>query len=95
MTHDETSRPVFAIVKRGEVQLFFNQATSPAVGRDRAEGACDVYFRVQGVDELAAELGARRAQILDGPEDRVYGQRELVIEDCNGLVLGFGEELRG
>jgi hypothetical protein len=30
--------------------------------------------------------------ILEGPENRVYGQRELVVRDCNGLVLAFGEE---
>jgi catechol 2,3-dioxygenase-like lactoylglutathione lyase family enzyme len=92
VTHDEASRPVFGIVKRGEVQLFLNQADRPEVRRDRAEGAYDVYFHVRGVDALAAELLARGARILDGPEDRVYGQRELVIEDCNGMVLAFGEE---
>ena len=35
--------------------------------------------------------GTASAEILDGPEDRVYGQRELVVKDCNGLILAFGE----
>jgi len=30
--------------------------------------------------------------MLDGPEDRTYGQRELVVKDCNGLILCFGED---
>ena len=53
------------------------------------------YVHVAGVDALAAELRACGAAILNGPETRIYGQRELVIRDCNGLVLAFGEATRG
>jgi len=56
-----------------------------------ADGSYAAYIHITGVDALAAELRARGAEILDEPEDRVYGQRELVIRDCNGLVLAFGE----
>jgi catechol 2,3-dioxygenase-like lactoylglutathione lyase family enzyme len=84
--------PVFAIVWRNQVQVFFNRADQPDVRTGRAEGACDAYFRVIRIDELAEELRARGADIIDGPEDRIYGQRELVISDCNGLVLAFGED---
>jgi hypothetical protein len=38
---------------------------------------------------------ARGADIIDGPEDRTYGQRELVVKDCNGLILCFGEDTSG
>lgn len=60
----------------------------------RAEppGAYDAYLRVTGIDALAEEVSTRGADILDGPEDRVYGQREFVIRDCNGLIVAFGEE---
>ena len=60
-----------------------------------AEGAPDVYLRVTGVDVLTEELRTRGADIIDGPEDRVYGQRELVVTDCNGLILCFGEDASG
>jgi hypothetical protein len=50
-----------------------------------------VYFHVTGVDALGAELRRRRATILEGPDDREYEQRELVVRDCNGLILAFGE----
>jgi len=82
--------PLFAVVWRDDVELFFNRADAP-VARGRAPGAYDVYFRVRGVDALAAELRGRGADIVDGPADRVYAQRELVVRDCNGLVLAFGE----
>ena len=84
--------PVFAIVSRDQVQVFFNRADQPDVRTGRAEGAYDAYLRVIGIDALAEELRTRGAEILDGPEDRIYGQRELVVRDCNGLVLAFGED---
>ena len=86
---------VFAIVWRDEVQIFFNRADQPNVRLRPAEGTPDVYLRVTGVDTLAEELRTRGAQIIDGPEDRVYGQREVVVTDCNGLILCFGEETSG
>jgi catechol 2,3-dioxygenase-like lactoylglutathione lyase family enzyme len=83
--------PLFGIVQRDRVQVFFNRADAPAVRRARAAGAYDAYLRVSGLDALAAELRARGADIVEGLEDRIYGQRELVVRDCNGLVVAFGE----
>src|SRR5256886_4292119 len=85
--------PVFAIVWRDQVQVFFNRADQPVVRTGRADGASDAYFRVTGIDALAEELRARGADIIDGPEDRVYQQRELVTSDCNDLILCFGEAI--
>ena len=87
--------PVFAIVWRDEVQVFFSRADQPDVRIHPAEGAPDVYLRVTGIDALAEELRAHGADIVDGPEDRVYGQREVVMKDCNGLILCFGEDTSG
>ena len=87
--------PVFAIVWRDQVQVFFNRADQPDVRTDRGEAAPDVYLRVTGIDALAEELRTRGADILDGPEDRIYGQRELVVTDCNGLILCFGQDTSG
>jgi len=83
--------PVFAIVARDDVEVFFNQATEPVVRSRRA--GYDMFLRLDGVDALAEELQARGANIIDPPEDRIYGQRELVVEDCNGLILCFGEAI--
>src|SRR5262245_11649140 len=83
--------PVFAIVRRDEVSVYFSRSDEGPRGTGRAEDAYDVYFHIEGVDKLAADLAARGAEILDGPEDKIYGRRELVIRDCNGLVLTFGE----
>ena len=71
--------------------MFFNLGETSTLRTGRAEGACDVYLRVTGIDALADECRSRGASIVDGPEDREYGQREFIIEDCNGLRIGFGE----
>jgi len=84
--------PFFAVVWRDNVELFFNRGDGREVRTGRAEGAYDAYFRVGGIEDLAQELRARGGEILSGPENRVYEQRELVIRDCNGLILAFGEE---
>jgi catechol 2,3-dioxygenase-like lactoylglutathione lyase family enzyme len=87
--------PVFGIVRRDSVQIFFSRADGGDVRTGRAEGACDAYIQVTAVDLLAEELGRRGATILDSPEDRIYKQRELVVQDCNGLVLVFAEDTSG
>jgi catechol 2,3-dioxygenase-like lactoylglutathione lyase family enzyme len=86
--------PVFGIVGRDQIQVFFNRADGSSPRTGRAAGAYDAYLCVRGLEALAAELRARGADILDGPEIRSYGQRELVVRDCNGLILAFGEEMR-
>lgn len=89
----ETSpSPVFGIVKRDQIEVFFNRAEGVPIRTGQAAGVQAAYFRVTRVDLLAAELRVRGAEILDGPEDRSYGQRELVVRDCNGSILTFGEE---
>lgn len=85
--------PVFGIVRRDDVQVFFSRADHSQVRTGRSEGAYDAYLRVTGVDALAEELHGRGAEIIDGPDDRVYGQRELVVRDCNGLIVAFGEAI--
>jgi catechol 2,3-dioxygenase-like lactoylglutathione lyase family enzyme len=86
---------VFAIVWRDQVQVFFNRGDQPDVGTSRAEDAPAAYLRVKGIDALAEELRTSGADIIDGPEDRTYGQRELAVKDCNGLILCFGEDTSG
>ena len=83
--------PLFAIVRRDEVEVFFKRSEHADVRTGRSEAAYELYFRVKGVDALAEQLRARGADILDGPEDRIYGQRELVVRDCNGVILTFAE----
>ena len=51
----------------------------------------DAYIYVSNVDRLAAQLRAKKADIVEGPVDRIYNMRELLVRDCNGYVLAFGQ----
>ena len=85
--------PVFVMVGRGVVDIFFSQ--DPKVkgqARPRSAIAYDAYIHVNSVEALAAELKRRGAAIVEGPVTRVYGMRELIVEDCHGLRLAFGED---
>ncbi|HWV58488.1 MAG TPA: VOC family protein [Longimicrobiales bacterium] len=94
--HRDSSRPaLFGIVERGQVSIHLNQGEQARVPSRESTGGYDLYFDIRNVDALAGELVARGAEIIDGPRDRSYGQRELVVRDCNGFVLAFGEPLPG
>ena len=86
-TQTPSTPPVFGIVARDRIQVFFYRSDQP-VPRD---GGYHAYFHVRGIDALARQWRARGAEIIDGPEDTPYGQREVVIRDPNGLILAFGE----
>src|SRR3954453_22279084 len=57
--------PEWGAVGRDDVELFFNRlpAGASSSARIRAIGAYDAYFRVTGVDQLAAEFRERGALI--------------------------------
>jgi predicted enzyme related to lactoylglutathione lyase len=85
--------PQNAIVTRGNSQIFF-AGPHPGGGRSNRRShttGFDAYFRVHGLDELQQSLQKNGANILQGPELRPYGVREILIEDLNGFVLVFGE----
>lgn len=90
--HQDTTRPaLFGIVRRNQVSIHFNRVDPADLPAKPGDGGYDVYFDVTGLDALADDLRARGAELLDGPVDRVYGRRELVVRDCDGRMLAFGE----
>ena len=90
--HLDRARPVvFGIVRRDDVRVHFNRAENSNIATGSDDALYSAYFHVTGVDALAEEFRRRGAHIIDGPDDRVYGQREVVVQDCNGLILAFGE----
>ena len=47
----------------------------------------------KSVDELAQRVKAAGGKVLDGPADRPWNARELVIEDPNGYRLSFSQAI--
>ena len=87
--------PIHSIVTRGASQVFFGKGND-SVGvsnRSLKPAGIDAYFRVNGLDALVDEISAKGGAILEGPVTRSYNIRELVVKDCNGFVLVFGEDV--
>jgi catechol 2,3-dioxygenase-like lactoylglutathione lyase family enzyme len=88
--------PSFVMVQRDEVNIMFRQVRPPRTpvarpNRTVMDETFDVYVYVSNVDQLAAELRAKKADIVEGPVDRIYDMRELLVRDCNGYVIAFGQ----
>jgi len=88
--------PSFTIVRRDDIRIMFRQPrpAKPAAARPNRsvmDETFDAYIYVSDVDKLATELRARKADIVEGPVDRIYRMRELLVRDCNGYVLAFGQ----
>ena len=84
--------PVFAMVGRDEVEIHFgkrDRETGDPNESKRKDGL-DAYIWVTDVDEILKELRDRGADVVEGPVDRSYGNREIVVRDCNGFKLAFG-----
>lgn len=85
--------PVFVMLGRGVVELFFNQNPEMTTSvRPREAVGYDAYIHVTNLARLTDEFKKRGASIVEGPVERVYGMRELIVEDCHGLRLAFGED---
>ena len=86
--------PVYAIVGRDNVEIHLGKGdTNIAQGNvTRRSGGLDAYIFVKGVDDLFEEFRQRQVDIVEGPIDQIYGQREIMIRDCNGFTIGFGDD---
>jgi catechol 2,3-dioxygenase-like lactoylglutathione lyase family enzyme len=87
--------PVFTHVKRDFVSIQIGLAHRSG-GPTRAPGGVgyNTYIWTDDVDALAAELKGRGADVIEGPVDRMYPCRELVVRDVNGLTLCFAQRRR-
>ena len=90
--------PAFVMVRRDHIQIMLRQrATSAeAVARPnkaRLPDSFDAYVYVRDVDALHEEYRERGAKILYEPYDQPHQCREFEVEDMNGYVLCFGQDL--
>ena len=86
------SPPVFVHIHRDNVVLQIGNLQDPQAGT-RAPGGvgCNAYLWTNDVDALAVELRGRKADIVEGPVERQYACRELVVKDLNGLTICFSQ----
>lgn len=85
--------PVYAMVGRGGVEMHFGKADAePQVSSlNLRRVGFDAYIWVDDIHGLYDELKAAGADIVEGPVKRIYESTEVVIKDCNGFTLVFGD----
>lgn len=87
--------PVYAMVRRDSVEIHFGKAddgVATQVNEMVRRGlGNDVYVFVSDVGALLEEYSGRGVKIIEGPIRRIYGCTEIVIRDCNGFQIVFGE----
>lgn len=80
----QTTDPVpYAIVSRDGVAIHLTVEDSR-----RGKGA--MYAATDDVDTLHAELAGKGVRIVEPPDDRAYGMRDMDFNDCCGNMIGFG-----
>jgi uncharacterized glyoxalase superfamily protein PhnB len=89
--------PVFALVEWGDVPIMFKSYPGVTTGvsnqKVHADVGWDAYLWVADAHRACAEIRARGGHIVREIEETYYGCREFEVQDLNGLLLCFGEEL--
>ena len=81
--------PVFTHVRRDYVVIQIGRQQQAGPTQPPGGLGHNAYVFTDDVDALARELAGRDVTIVEGPIDRAYACRELIVRDCNGLVLCF------
>jgi catechol 2,3-dioxygenase-like lactoylglutathione lyase family enzyme len=87
---------VFAIVKRGSVEVFLNApepaiAEYPAFGNRPIGGTLTLFVHVTDVAAAHAEL-QDKVRIVMPLEKKWYGVTEFAFEDPDGYIITFAEQ---
>ena len=86
--------PEFALHSRDGCAVMFRRVPEPSLicPNERQGGTWDVFFWVDDVEALHAELGLKGAEVVYPLVVQPYGMKEFAVRDPNGYVLGFGQE---
>lgn len=85
--------PNFAMPRRENMILMLSQSDDPAMVQPK-KIIWDVYFWVQDAQKLFAEFSNKGARVFREPEyQEGYGNMEFIIEDPDGYMLAFGQEM--
>ena len=87
--------PNFVILRRDELHVMLSLAPSNhiVVPNWKVNGIWNVYFWVDDVDSLYAEVKQNGATIDYDLEDKPYNVREFGVRDLDGYDIGFGQPM--
>jgi predicted enzyme related to lactoylglutathione lyase len=94
---DSAGTPLqFAICSRDGLAIMLRKVPAPELIRpnEKQGGTWDAFFWVNDAQVVHAEFKAQGADVVYGPLiQQEYQMKEFAIRDCDGHVLGFGQEL--
>lgn len=87
--------PTFVIVQRDGMAIQLSRMDSSRGGSNRSwkNEAFDAYVWVADVDRLHREFIAKQATMLEAPSLKEYGMKEMDVQDADGYVIRFGEDI--
>ncbi len=88
--YDDGGSTIWAELTLGDAKLWFYSRPIADRGTPAMSGL--VYIFVDDVDTVAERLRGRVA-VRWGPETQDYGLRELGLEDLNGYLLVFAQDV--
>ena len=79
-------KPVYAMIERDGFQIHFAKSDVSIIktNKDFCSLSHDLIIWVPEIDEFFEELFSKNATIINGIIKCPYGNREFVIEDCDG-----------
>ena len=94
-TVPEQSPYVFAIVRSGPVEVFFNAKAAafeeyPALAGKPLGGTLTLYMEVSAVEQIYNDLKGR-VKVVMPLEKKFYGVTDFAFEDPDGYVITFAE----
>jgi|SRR5215471_6286767 len=93
----ETPPYAFCVLIKDGVEIMLQGLAGYEKPRDfgkRADGVWDAYLRVEGVAGLYEAMSkAGDVKVLEPLKKQWYGDTEFLVEDPNGYVLVFGEQI--
>jgi catechol 2,3-dioxygenase-like lactoylglutathione lyase family enzyme len=81
------------LLKRGKAALMVGWCPNERPARDIGSHSYFGYFHAGDVDALHAEFTGRGAIILQTPQDKPWGMREMLVGTPEGHRMMFGQEL--
>jgi len=95
---EDPDKPTWAQLERDSVRMMFTHGEPHThedgeVHIDEPALGGSIYLNVDNVDELFEELKPKIEGFAWEPANFPHGMREFALEDCNGFLLVFGQEV--
>jgi len=98
MTAPEKGDLNWAMVGRDQVTFMFQKRESfageyPSFAKHAVGGALTFFIKCENIDALYQTVKENNVKIVADMHDTPYGMKEFAIEDNNGFILAFAQDI--